>query len=72
MPCVITISVLRLHKNDKAGPVANFIIITIQHRNCIKSRYSCKNKIEDNQHRGQVKKMEMGRTYPTNGQEQQM
>ena len=39
---------------------------------CIKSRYSCKNKIEDNQHRGQVKKMEVGRTYPTNGQEQQM
>ena len=39
---------------------------------CIKSRYSRKNKIEDNQHRGQVKKMEMGRTYPTNGQEQQM
>ena len=36
------------------------------------SRYSCKNKTEDNQHRGQVKKMEMGRTYPTNGQEQQM
>ena len=31
-----------------------------------------KNKIEDNQHRGQVKKMEIGRTYPTNGQEQQM
>ena len=30
------------------------------------------NKIEDNQHWCQVKKMEMGRTYPTNGQEQQM
>ena len=39
---------------------------------CIKSRYSCKNKIEDNQHRGQVKKMEMSRTYATNGQEQQL
>ena len=38
---------------------------------CIKSRYSRKNKIEDNQHQGQVKKMEMGRTYPMNGQEQQ-
>ena len=25
-----------------------------------------------NQHRCQLKKMEMGRTYPTNGQEQQM
>ena len=39
---------------------------------CIKLRYSRKNKIEDNQHRGQVKKMEVGRTYPKNGQEQQM
>ena len=39
---------------------------------CIKSRYPCNNKIKNNQHRGQVKKMEMGRTYPTNGQEQQM
>ena len=37
---------------------------------CIKSRYSCKNKIEDNQHRGKVKKVEVARTYPTNGQEQ--
>ena len=39
---------------------------------CIKSRYSCKNKIEDNQRRRQGKKMEMGRTHLTNGQEQQM
>ena len=38
----------------------------------VNSRYSYKNKIEDNRHRVQVKKMEMGRTYPTNGQEQQM
>ena len=31
-----------------------------------------KNKIEGNQHRGQAENMEMGRTYPTNGQKQQM
>ena len=35
---------------------------------CIKSIYSCKNKFEDNKHRGQVKEMEVCRTYPTNGQ----
>ena len=39
---------------------------------CLRRILQIKNKIEDNQHRGQVKKMEKGRTYPTNGQEQQM